>query len=217
MESSEIITAAFSDLTERQRSQFAALGNLYAEWNSRINVISRKDIDNLYTRHILHSLAIARLWGNLADGTRILDIGTGGGFPGIPLAIMYPGAHFHLIDRIGKKIRVASEVAAALGLDNVSFQHGDIGECRERFDFVVSRAVMPLDKLVKLIDKNVARTPDPRPGNAFHNGLFTLKGGDLSEESAAVPYPVVEYSVHEFFNDPFFDTKLIVYVPIGKK
>ena len=155
MESADIITAAFPELTEDQRRQFAALGELYAEWNSRINVISRKDIDNLYTKHVLHSLALARLWGPLAPSTTIRDIGTGGGFPGIPLAIMYPECRFHLIDRIGKKIRVASEVAAAAGLANVSFQHGDIGECRERFDYVVSRAVMPLDRLVRLIDKNV--------------------------------------------------------------
>ncbi len=216
MESSEIILEAFPALDSRQQEQFDRMAELYAQWNARINVISRKDIDNLYTRHILHSLAIARLWGSLAAGTTVLDIGTGGGFPGIPLAVMYPRVRFHLIDRIGKKIRVASEVAAALGLDNVTFQHGDIGECRERFDYVVSRAVMPLDKLVRLIDKNVART-QPRPGNTFANGLFTLKGGDLTDESVAVRYPVVEYSVHELFSDPFFDTKLIVYVPIGPK
>lgn len=214
-ENSDIILAAFPGLSERQREQFAALGELYAEWNSRINVISRKDIDNLYTRHILHSLAIARLWGPLAPGTTVLDIGTGGGFPGIPLAIMYPQCRFHLIDRIGKKIRVATEVAAAVGLDNVSFQHGDIGECRERFDYVVSRAVMPLNQLVKLIDKNVTRTP-ARPGNAFAGGLFTLKGGNIAEESEGIRYPIVEYAVHEFFSDSFFDTKLIVYVPIAK-
>lgn len=217
METSDIITAAFPDLSERQRGQFAALGELYSEWNGRINVISRKDIDNLYTRHVLHSLAIARLWGTLVPGTRILDIGTGGGFPGIPLAVMYPDCRFHLIDRIGKKIRVAQEVASAIGLDNVTFQHGDIGECREGFDYVVSRAVMPLDKLVKLIEKNVARAGAATPGNAFSPGLFTLKGGDLAEESAGVRFPVVEYSVHEFFSDEFFDTKLIVYVPVKKK
>lgn len=217
METSDIITAAFPDLSERQRGQFAALGELYSEWNGRINVISRKDIDNLYTRHVLHSLAIARLWGPLVPGTRILDIGTGGGFPGIPLAVMYPGCRFHLIDRIGKKIRVAQEVASAIGLDNVTFQHGDIGECRECFDYVVSRAVMPLDKLVRLIEKNVVREGTATPGNAFSPGLFTLKGGDLAEESAGVRFPVVEYSVHEFFSDEFFDTKLIVYVPVKKK
>lgn len=217
METSDIITAAFPDLSERQRGQFAALGELYSEWNGRINVISRKDIDNLYTRHVLHSLAIARLWGPLVPETRILDIGTGGGFPGIPLAVMYPGCRFHLIDRIGKKIRVAQEVASAIGLDNVTFQHGDIGECREGFDYVVSRAVMPLDKLVRLIEKNVVREGAATPGNAFSPGLFTLKGGDLAEESAGVRFPVVEYSVHEFFSDEFFDTKLIVYVPVKKK
>lgn len=213
MESPEIIYINIPVGSDKQREQFSRLGDLYADWNSRINVISRKDIDFLYTKHVLHSLAIARLWGSLEPGTKILDIGTGGGFPGIPLAILYPDCHFHLIDRIGKKIRVASEIATSLGLKNVSFQHGDIGECREKFDYVVSRAVMPLDKLVRLIDKNVARAPQ-KPGNTYANGLFTLKGGDLSEESAGVRYPVIEFPVSEFFNDEFFETKLIVYVPI---
>lgn len=203
--------------TEHQVAQFEKLGDLYSLWNARINVISRRDIDNLYIHHVLHSLSIAAFLGPLKDGTRILDLGTGGGFPGIPLAIAYPDCHFHLVDRIAKKLRVAQEVATAIGLKNVTIQHGDIGECHERFDYVVSRAVMPLDKLVKLIEKNVARAGAATPGNTFAPGLFTLKGGDLAEESAGVRFPVVEYSVHEFFSDEFFDTKLIVYVPIKKK
>ena len=146
----------FPQLTETQLEQYAALAGLYADWNSKINVISRKDIGNLYPNHVLHYLAIARFLGELADGTSMLDMGTGGGFPGIPLAIFYPGCRFHLIDRIGKKIKVASEIASAIGLDNVTFQHGDIAECRDRYDYVVSRAVMPLNGLVPLIRKNVA-------------------------------------------------------------
>lgn len=210
METSDIITAAFPDLSERQRGQFAALGELYADWNGRINVISRKDIDNLYTRHVLHSLAIARLWGPLVPGTRILDIGTGGGFPGIPLAVMYPDCRFHLIDRIGKKIRVAQEVASAIGLDNVTFQHGDIGECREKYDFVVSRAVMRLEELVPLIRKNIS----PKDSNKLPNGLLCLKGGDISDETAAVKAPVIEVPLSDYFSEEYFATKQLVYVEL---
>ena len=147
----------FPELTDRQREQFAALGTLYPEWNDKINVISRKDIDNLYEHHILHSLAIARFITPVS-GTRILDLGTGGGFPGIPLAIMWPDCQFHLIDRIGKKIRVARSVAESTGLTNVTLQHGDIGECHDKFDYVVSRAVMKLGDLIPLIRKNVSPT-----------------------------------------------------------
>lgn len=188
------------------------MGELYPEWNSKINVISRKDIDNLYVNHILHSLTIAAFLGPVSDGTTILDLGTGGGFPGIPLAVMYPQARFHLIDRIGKKLLVARDIASRLGLDNVSFQHGDIGECHDKFDYVVSRAVMPLDKLVKLVARNVRR--GKRPGNRYDNGIICLKGGDLENESAAVSFPVVEFMVNEFFSEPFFETKKLVYVPV---
>lgn len=200
------------ELTDRQRSQFEQLGALYSDWNARINVVSRKDIDNLYERHILHSLAIARFLGALVPGTAVLDMGTGGGLPGIPLAIMYPQCRFHLIDRIGKKVRVATEIARAVGLDNVTCQHGDIGECRDRFDFVVSRAVMRLDALVPLIRKNIA----PASLNSTPNGLVCLKGGDLTDEAAPVNYPVIEVPLADYFSEPFFETKKLVYVPMAR-
>lgn len=202
----------FPSLTETQRNRFAMLRDLYTDWNAKVNVISRKDIDNLYLKHVLHSLAIARFLGELSDGTTMLDMGTGGGFPGIPLAISYPECRFHLIDRIGKKINVAREIAKALELRNVTFQHGDIGECRERYDYVVSRAVMTLNSLVPLIVKNIKR--DSNDANRYSPGLICLKGGDLTEESQGVKYPVLEFPINEFFNEEFFDTKKIVYVPI---
>ncbi|MDO4319863.1 MAG: 16S rRNA (guanine(527)-N(7))-methyltransferase RsmG [Bacteroidales bacterium] len=202
----------FANLTERQREQFDLLGELYPEWNEKINVISRKDIDNLYINHVLHSLTIAAFLGDVAEGTTFLDMGTGGGFPGIPLAIMYPQARFHLIDRIGKKLRVAEDIANRIGLTNVTVQHGDIGECHGKYDYVVSRAVMPLDGLVKLVARNVSRTG--RAGNRYDNGIICLKGGDLEQESRSVRYPVVEFMVNEFFNEDFFVTKKLVYVPV---
>lgn len=205
------ITKYFPNLTEAQAAAFGRLGDLYTEWNSKINVISRADIDNIYTRHILHSLAIAAFFGELAPGTRLLDLGTGGGFPGIPLAIMYPDCQFHLIDRIGKKIRVAREVAEAVGLKNVTFQHGDSGECREKFDYVVSRAVMPLDGLVKASAHAINRRPAVK--NRYAPGIVCLKGGDLQDEIAAVDRAVIEIPVTDFFNEDFFATKEIVYVP----
>ncbi len=211
----ELITKYFPALSERQKEQFAALGELYPEWNTKINVISRKDIENLYPNHVLHSLTIARFLGDVAEGTTFLDLGTGGGFPGIPLAIMYPECRFHLIDRIGKKLRVAADVAEKIGLTNVTFQHGDIGECHDRYDYVVSRAVMTLDKLVKLISKNIA--PASPKANRYPNGLICLKGGDLEPESTGIPYPINEFPVNELFNETFFETKKLVYVPIKKK
>lgn len=208
-----IIDKYFGDaITARQREQFEALGELYSDWNARINVISRKDIDNLYEHHVLHSLAIAKFLGDLKAGTTFLDMGTGGGFPGIPLAIYYPECHFHLIDRIAKKIHVAEEIAKAIGLRNVTFQHGDIGECRSRFDYVVSRAVMRLDGLVPLIRKNISA----KSVNHYANGLVCLKGGDIADEAENVAYPVIEYPICEFFNEEFFSTKKLVYVPIEK-
>lgn len=208
----EIIEKYFPTLTPQQHEQFEAMGRLYPEWNSKINVISRKDIDNLYVNHILHSLAIARFLGELEPGTALMDLGTGGGFPAIPLAVMYPQCRFHLVDRIAKKLRVAADVAAQTGLTNVTIQHGDAGECHEKFDYVVSRAVMPLDKLVKLTARNVR--PGKRGANRYDNGIVCLKGGDLEAESDGVRYPVIEFMVNEFFNEPFFDTKKLIYVPI---
>ncbi len=207
------IIKAFPTITDTQREQFAALGPLYTDWNSKINVISRKDIDNLYIHHILHSLAIAK-FVTPVEGSTILDLGTGGGFPGIPLAILWPSCRFHLIDRIGKKIRVAADIAEAIGLKNVTFQHGDIGECRERFDYVVSRAVMPLGDLIPLVTKNITRTP--RAGNTLPPGLIVLKGGDLTEETAATRRKnIIDVPLADFFPSiPFFDTKHLLYLPL---
>lgn len=205
----DCILKYFSDLTDIQIQQFKMLGTLYPEWNEKINVISRKDIDNLYTNHILHSLSIAKFL-NPTNGTTFLDMGTGGGFPGIPLAIMFPTCSFHLIDRINKKINVASSIARSVGLTNVTFQHGDIRECHQKYDFVVSRAVMKLNDLVPLIRKNVANNRN----NSYQNGLICLKGGDLDEEIKGVNYPVMDYYITEFFNEPFFETKKIIYVPM---
>ncbi len=199
----------FPRITDRQRMQLAMLGTLYPEWNEKINVISRKDIDNLYVHHILHSLSIAKFI-TPEEGTTFLDMGTGGGFPGIPLAIMWPGCTFHLIDRIGKKIRVAQAISESIGLTNVTFQHGDIGECREKFDYTVSRAVMTLDQLVPLVRKNISS----KNRNSIPNGLLCLKGGDLSEEIARVRRPVLEIPLSDYFSEEFFTTKALVYVEL---
>lgn len=199
----------FPNLTPNQINQFEALGTLYPEWNEKINVISRKDIANLYINHILHSLSIAKFI-SFEPQTSIMDMGTGGGFPGIPLAIMFPLCQFHLIDRIGKKIKVASDIADKIGLENATFQHGDIGECRVKFDFVVSRAVMRLDELVPLIRKNVSKDSK----NAYPNGLICLKGGDLSDEIKSIKSPIIEADLSDFFSEDFFVTKKLVYVNI---
>lgn len=201
-----IITKYFPALTERQIQQFEAIGPLYREWNDKINVVSRKDIDNLYEHHILHSLAIGKFITPV-DGTRFLDLGTGGGFPGIPLSILWPDCQFHLIDRIGKKITVARSIAEAIGLKNVTFQHGDIGECREKYDFTVSRAVMTLDKLIPLIRKNISSTGR----NRLPNGLLCLKGGDLSEEIRLAHTSVLEVPLSDYFSEDFFKTKSLIY------
>lgn len=203
----EEILKYFPDLTPRQIEQFEMLGPLYTEWNEKINVVSRKDIQNLYTHHILHSLAIAKFITPV-NGTTVLDLGTGGGFPGIPLAIMWPGVKFHLIDRIGKKLRVASDVAAKTGLTNVTFQHGDIGECRDKFDYVVSRAVMRLDELLPLIRKNISH----KGVNAFPNGLLCLKGGDLDDELKAAGRGSIVVPLSDYFTEEFFATKVLIYV-----
>lgn len=210
-----VITKYFPELSESQKTAFAALGDLYRDWNSKINVISRSDTGNLYERHVLHSLAIAKFLGPLADGTSIMDLGCGGGFPGIPLAIMYPQCRFHLIDRIGKKITVASEIAKAIGLENITFQHGDSGECHQKFDYVVSRAVMSLPALVKACSRNIVQTDDKH--NLYSPGLVCLKGGDLAEEIAATPQAAMELDISDFFSGEFFSTKKIIYVPLSKK
>ncbi len=209
MDNIDIILKYFPNITDKQRNQFAKIGVLYPDWNEKINVISRKDIDNLYTNHILHSLAIAKFLPNPVAGTKFIDLGTGGGFPGIPLAIMYPDCTFHLIDRIGKKIRVAQSIAEEIGLENVTFQHGDIGECHEKFDFVVSRAVMNLAELVRVTRKNVGN----KSRNGYPNGLICLKGGDLDNEIAETRVDVIEENLSTWFSEPFFETKRLIYIP----
>lgn len=209
MDTIDVLLPYFPNLTPVQREQFAALGPLYADWNAKINVISRKDIDNLYAHHVLHSLAIARFMTPV-DGTRILDLGCGGGFPGIPLAILWPDVRFHLIDRIGKKIRVATEVAAAIGLSNVTFQHGDAGECHEKFDFVVSRAVMKLPDLVKIARRNISS----HGWNKWPNGLVCLKGGDLQAETSQVGKSVLEVPLTDYFPEEYYADKDLIYVAL---
>ena len=206
------IKTYFPNLSPLQESQFAALGDLYTDWNAKINVISRKDIDNLYLHHILHSLGIAKAI-NFTAGTTILDVGTGGGFPGIPLAILFPECKFHLIDRIGKKIKVAQSVAEAINLENVSFQHGSVEELKTEYDFVVSRAVMPLPDLLKLIRKNIKKEQQ----NALPNGLLCLKGGELQQEIAPVKKTSIVFNLSDFFKEEYFKTKKVVYVQIVKK
>ena len=205
----ELLTHYFPNLTKEQLGQFEDLYALYADWNSKINVISRKDIDNLYLHHVLHSLAIAKILP-FTDGSRILDVGTGGGFPGIPLAILFPKAHFHLVDSIGKKIKVAESIAASIGLTNVTFLHDRIENEKQTFDFVVSRAVMPLADLVRLCKKNVLKTQR----NALPNGLICLKGGELEQEIQPYKNSATLYELTEFFNEEFFKTKKAVYIPL---
>ena len=203
-----MIISDYFKLSERQAEQFAQLDALYRDWNSKINVISRKDIDNLYEHHVLHSLAIAK-WIPFQPGTTIMDVGTGGGFPGIPLAIMFPECQFLLIDSIGKKIKVASEVAQALGLTNVVCKQERAEEEKQKFDFVVSRAVMPLPDLVKLVRKNVSN----KHKNAVPNGLIVLKGGDLKEELAPYQKTAEVTPCSQWFKGEWFETKYIIYLP----
>ena len=203
----EIILKYFPDLTEEQRKQFAALYDLYTDWNSKINVISRKDIENLYEHHVLHSLGIAKII-QFRPGTSIMDLGTGGGFPGIPLAILFPEVKFHLVDSIGKKVRVATEVANAIGLKNVTFRHARAEEEKQLFDFVVSRAVMPLADLLKIIRKNIASEQH----NAMPNGLICLKGGELANEAMPFKNKTMMYDLKDYFEEEFFETKKVVYV-----
>ena len=204
----KIITDYFK-LTARQAEQFAQLDALYRDWNSKINVISRKDIDNLYEHHVLHSLAIAK-WIPFQPDTTILDVGTGGGFPGIPLAIMFPQCQFVLVDSIGKKIKVASEVAKALGLTNVVCKQERVEEEKEKFDFVVSRAVMPLPNLVKLVRKNISN----KHRNAIPNGLIVLKGGDLQAEVAPYIKTAEIAPCSKWFKGDWFETKQLIYLPL---
>lgn len=205
----ELINKYFPNITEEQRQRFAALDALYRDWNSKINVISRKDIDNLYEHHILHSLGIAQVI-KFKLGTRVMDLGTGGGFPGIPLAIMFPEVHFHLVDSIGKKIRVCDEVRTALGLTNVTTEWTRAENLKEKYDFVVSRAVMPLADLVKLVRKNIS----PKAQNAMPNGLICLKGGELEHEVLPMKTHTLITSLSDYFEEEFFETKKVVYVSL---
>lgn len=204
-----MIISDYFQLTEHQEQQFAALDVLYRDWNSKINVISRKDIDNLYEHHVLHSLAIAKVLP-FQPHTEILDVGTGGGFPGIPLAILFPECRFTLIDSIGKKIKVAQEVATALGLTNVECIQKRAEEEKRKFDFVVSRAVMPLPDLVRLVQKNVSN----KQRNAVPNGLVVLKGGDLREELRPFQKRAEVTEISTLFRGEWFDTKRVIYLPL---
>ena len=206
----DIILKYFPNLSEVQQQQFAALYDLYTDWNSKINVISRKDITNLYEHHVLHSLGIAKVM-QFRPETTVMDLGTGGGFPGIPLAILFPETHFHLVESIGKKVKVATEIANAIGLKNVTTRHCRAGEEKQLFDFVVSRAVMPLADLLKIIRKNIKKEQH----NALPNGLICLKGGELEREVMPVKHQTLMYDLKDYFEEEFFETKKVVYVTIN--
>ena len=199
----------FKNLSPEQIRQFEELGILYPDWNAKINVISRKDIGNLYTNHVLHSLGIAK-FTDFKDGSYVLDLGTGGGFPGIPLAILFHETNFLLIDRIGKKINVAKDIADRIGLKNVDFRHCDIAEVKEKFDFVVSRAVMQLDSLVTSVRNKIK----PSCINSIPNGLICLKGGELNEELSKIRQEKIITNLSEYFEEEYFSTKKIIYIPL---
>lgn len=207
----EKITTYFPTLTTKQKEQFEALKELYITWNTKINVISRKDIEHLYEHHVLHSLGIAK-YIQFRPGTKVMDLGTGGGFPGIPLAILFPETQFHLVDSIGKKIKVATEIAQAIGLKNVTTRHARGQEEKQKFDFVVSRAVMPLFDLIKIVRKNIKEEQK----HALPNGLICLKGGQLEEELLPVKYPTEVEELSHYFSEPFFETKKVVYTQLSK-
>lgn len=202
----------FPNLTKEQIRQFDMLQELYAEWNAKINVISRKDIDNLFQNHIIHSLAIAKVI-QFSPGTMILDVGTGGGFPGVPLAIMFPLAKFHLVDSIGKKIKVVEEVSTAIGLKNISWQHARAEDVKGEFDFVVSRAVTRLPDFYEWIKDKFS----PLNCNSLNNGILYLKGGDLTEELAPILKSITQYLISDWFTEDFYAEKKVVYVNCNKK
>ena len=205
----EIIQKYFPNLTALQAEQVAQLEVLYNDWNAKINVISRKDIQNLYEHHVLHSLGIAKVV-NFKDGTTVMDLGTGGGFPGIPLAILFPNVQFHLVDSIGKKVRVANEVATAIGLKNVKFSHARAEEIKEQYDFVVTRAVMPMVDLMKVARKNIKKEQH----NAVPNGIIALKGGELAGEIASMKNICTVWELSDFFEEEYFKTKKVVHVTV---
>ena len=205
----KVIQTYFPELSEQQCQQLAALYDLYTDWNAKINVISRKDIENLYLHHVLHSLGIVKKL-RFKDGSSVMDVGTGGGFPGIPLAIFFPNVQFHLVDSIGKKIKVGQAVAEAIGLKNITFRHCRVEEEKEKYDFVVSRAVMPLADLVKLVRKNIKKEQQ----NALPNGLICLKGGELQHEILPFRNQALSLELGDYFKEEFFKTKKVVYVPL---
>lgn len=204
----DIIYKYFPNLTETQKEQFAKLAELYPFWNDQINVISRKDMDSLYLRHVLHSLGIAKFVGEFKEGTRILDVGTGGGFPGIPLAILFPHVHFDLVDSIGKKIKVVREVAAGIGLTNVDAYHCRAEQLDDKYDFVVSRAVTRLADFTPWVRNKFEKNDK----NGISNGILYLKGGELKEEIKEAKLKAELYALSDFFEEDFFETKYVVYV-----
>ncbi len=207
----EEILEHFPELTSQQKKQFEQLGELYAHWNNQINVISRKDMDNFYERHVLHSLAIAKVL-QFEPGTKVLDVGTGGGFPGVPLAILFPECQFHLVDSIGKKIKVVNEVAQAIGLKNLTAEHQRAEKVKDQFDFVVSRAVTRLNRFVPWIRNKFSS----KNNNRLNNGILYLKGGDIHEElnEANLKFKPTIHPISDFYTNAFFETKLVVYIPM---
>jgi 16S rRNA (guanine527-N7)-methyltransferase len=204
----QTVSDFFPGITPEQAAKFAQLHELYAVWNAQINVISRKDMDNFFTHHLLHSLAIAKLI-RFTQGTKVLDIGTGGGFPGIPLAILFPETQFHLVDSIGKKIKVVTEVAEALGLQNVTAQQIRAEELKAQYDFVVSRAVAPWPDIHRWSAKLISR----KGKNGLPNGWLLLKGGDLRDELTSAAKRLESHNLSDWFKDPFFETKKLIYIP----
>ena len=203
----EIIKKYFPNLTEIQVEQFTQLEALYNDWNAKINVISRKDIQNLYEHHVLHSLGIAEVI-RFTPGTQVLDFGTGGGFPGIPLAIMFPETQFHLVDSIGKKVRVAQTIADSIGLTNVRSSHSRVEDIKDKYDFIVTRAVMPLIDLVKISRKNLKKEMQ----NGLPNGIIALKGGELDREMATMKNICTVWDLSDYFEEEYFETKKVVHV-----
>ena len=199
----------FPDLTQQQKEQLAVIKDLYIFWNNQINVISRKDTENFYERHVLHSLGIAKVM-SFNPGANVLDVGTGGGFPGIPLAILFPETNFVLVDSIGKKIKVVNEVAKALGLTNVTGIHTRAEDVNQKFDFIVSRAVTRMPDFLKWVDKKIKK----EQSHSLKNGVLYLKGGDLTEEMETVKQPYKEYNLSDFFVEDFFETKKVIHVAL---